>query len=302
MILGIDVGGTTVKFGTVTPIGEINNRKVFDTKQWVDKDGFVESLKREIGIYLKEFPQIRGVGMGFPGLISADRKKVIKLPNIPSVVDTPVVEILNSAYPQLVFRIENDAKCAAIGEFHFGENKDLDDFILLTLGTGVGGGVIINKKLLIGGRGNATELGHILTSNGKTLENNVGISHLIEYAKEQLKNYKGKSMLEGREITPKSISECASMGDKLCIDIWNFVGRILGETLVGIIRTLDVNNILIGGGISGAFDFFLPEMKRMLHEYLPTYYTDQMQIRKAFHKNDAGLLGAAGLLIEGYNK
>ncbi len=299
MILGIDIGGTSVKCGIVSHEGEISQVRTFNTAGWVESLGFVQSLKLEIGNYLKDFPGIKGVGMGFPGLLSADRKRVILMNNIRSVVNAPVVEILNSSYPGVVFRIENDAKCAALGEHYFGDNKGIDNYLMVTLGTGVGGGVIINKKLFIGGKGNATEIGHILTSNGKTLEENVGISHLIKVAVEKLEEYKGKSLLKGKDITPKVINECAVQGDELSKEIFKHVGFYLGEVMVGVVRTLDLDNILIGGGISGAFDFIVPEMRRKMEEHLPGYYTDDLHVARAVLGNEAGLLGAAGLIIEG---
>ncbi|MCS6824045.1 MAG: ROK family protein [Cytophagaceae bacterium] len=301
MILGIDIGGTTVKCGIVSHEGEISEVRVFSTPGWVESKGFVESLKIEIGNYLKDFPSIKGVGMGFPGLLSPDRKKVVLLANIPSVVNAPVIELLNSTYPGIVFRMENDAKCAALGEHYFGENKGIDNYMMITLGTGVGGGIIIDKKLFIGARGNAAEIGHVLVSNGKTLEKNIGINHLIKIAVEKLKNYEGKSLLKGKDITPKVISECAAQGDELSKEIWKSVGYYLGEALVGVIRLFDLNTFLIGGGISGAFDHFVPEMTRVIKENLPSYYTDDLTIKKAKLGNDAGLLGAAGLIIENFN-
>lgn len=299
MILGIDIGGTSVKCGIVSHEGDITNIRTFNTAEWVESNGFVEGLKLEIGNYIKDFPSINGVGMGFPGLLSSDRKRVIFMNNIRSVVSSPVVELLNSSYPGVVFRIENDAKCAALGEHYFGENKGLDNYLLVTLGTGVGGGLILNKRLFIGGKGNATEIGHILTSNGKTLEQNLGISHLIKIAVEKLKAYAGKSLLSGKDITPKVINECAQKGDELSIEIFKHVGFYLGEVMVGVVRTVDIDNILIGGGISGAFDFIEPEMRRKMKQHLPDYYTEDLVIRRARLGNEAGLLGAAGLIIEG---
>ncbi|MCU0431518.1 MAG: ROK family protein [Cytophagaceae bacterium] len=299
MILGIDIGGTSVKCGIVSHEGEISNVRTFGTAEWVESRGFVESLKVEIGNYLKDFPEIKGVGMGWPGLLSPDRHRVILMANIPSVVNAPIIEILNSTYPKIHFRIENDAKCASLGEHYFGENKGIDNYLMVTLGTGVGGGAIINKRLFIGANGNACEIGHILTSNGKTLEKNVGINSLIEYSVKRLQEFEGKSMLKGKDITPKIISQCAAEGDELSLDIFRFVGNCLGEVMVGVIRTLDINKILIGGGISGAFEFIVPEMKRKINEHLPSYYTKDLYIGKAYLKNDAGILGAAGLIIEG---
>ena len=300
MILGIDVGGTSVKFGLVTPEGDIQNATRFMTADWVNGIGFVESMKLEIGNFLKQYPIIKGVGIGWPGLVSLDRTKVILLPNIPSVVNVPIVEILRSEFPHIHFKIENDAKCAALGEYYFGENKRLQTFILLALGTGVGSGVMMNGKLFLGGRGNGTEVGHMLTKTGKTLENQVGINHLIEYTKEQLAldTAKKSSLHSEAELSPKVIADHAGKGDALALAVWATIGTLIGESLVSIVRILDLNNILLGGGISGAFDYFVPNLKKAMLEHLPTYYTDDMYIGKATLENDAGLLGAAGLIIE----
>jgi len=300
MILGIDVGGTSVKFGLVTPEGEIKNATRFMTADWVNGAGFVESLKSEIGNYLNQFPVIKGVGIGWPGLVSLDRKKVVLLPNIPSVVNVPVVEILRSEFPRIHFKIENDAKCAALGEYYFGGNKKMDTFILLALGTGVGSGVMLSGKLFLGGRGNGTEVGHMITTTGISLENQVGISHLIDHTKEQLQNDKTlkSSLRDEAELSPKVIAEHAAKGDKLALAVFEHAGKMIGETLVNIVRVMDVNNILLGGGISGAFDYFVPALKSEMLKHLPTYYTDDMYIGKATLENDAGLLGAAGLIME----
>jgi glucokinase len=300
MILGIDVGGTSVKFGLVTPEGEIKNSTRFMTADWVNGLGFVESMKKEIGEYLKKYPIVKGVGIGWPGLLSLDRTKVVFLPNIPSVKNVPIVEILRSEFPQIHFKIENDAKCAALGEYYFGTNKRMPTFLLLALGTGVGAGAIMNGKLFIGGRGNGTEVGHMLTTTGDTLENRVGINHMIDYTKAQmaLATYAKSSLHSEKELSPKVIADHASKGDALAIAVWENVGTLIGESLVGIVRVMDINNILLGGGISGAFDHFMPNLKKTMMKYLPPYYTEDMFIGKATLENDAGLLGAAGLIME----
>lgn len=298
MILGIDVGGTTVKFGIVSPKGEISHVKDFNTHQWA-LEGFVDALKEAISGYLKELPDIKGIGIGWPGLLSVDRRTVILLPNIPSVVNVPVVDILSKEFPQMTIRIENDAKCAAMGELYFGGDKDLDNFILVALGTGVGSGVIMNKKLFLGARGNGTEIGHMISRDGKTMEQHIGLNQIIELTRKKLEQDKPHaSHLHGHEITPKEVYEAAKAGDALAISVFDQVGTILGENLVSVIRVLDLNTVLLGGGVAGAFEFIAPAAKKVLMKRLPSYYTDTLEIRKAVLTNQVGLLGAAGLLME----
>lgn len=297
MILGIDVGGTTVKFGVVSPEGEISQVKAFDTLKWVS-DGFVDSLKDAIKEFLSLVPEIKGVGIGWPGLLSVDRKKVIALPNIPSISDLDIVDILNEEFPELPVKIENDAKCATIGELYFGNIEGLDNFVLVTLGTGVGSGAVIDKKLFLGARGNGMEIGHMLLDNGKSLEQHIGIQHIINYTKERIEKENPKSSVVGSEISPKTIFEAAGNGDEFAISVFDYVGDKLGRNLVSVVRTLDITTILLGGGIAGAFEFIAPAARRVMEQYLPEYYIKDLTIEQAYLTNQVGILGAAGLLME----
>lgn len=297
MILGIDVGGTTVKFGVVSPEGDISQVKAFDTLKWVS-DGFVDSLKSAIKEFLALVPEIKGVGIGWPGLLSVDRKTVIALPNIPSISDLDIVDILNEEFPELPVKIENDAKCATIGELYFGNIEGLDNFVLVTLGTGVGSGAVIDKKLFLGARGNGMEIGHMLLENGKSLEQHIGIQHIINYTKERIEKENPDSSVVGSDISPKTIFEAAGNGDKFAISVFDYVGDKLGRNLVSVVRTLDITTILLGGGIAGAFEFIAPAARRVMAQYLPEYYIKDLKIEQAYLTNQVGILGAAGLLME----
>jgi glucokinase len=302
MILGIDIGGTSVKFGIVSGEGQIIHHQKFDTAEWVNHHGFIESLIAEIKNCRVSFPEIKGVGIGFPGLLSADRRKVIMLPNIPSVENVPVMDLLEKELPGLLIKIENDAKCAVLGEYHFGENKGLDNFMLIALGTGVGSGAIINRKIFLGARGNAMEIGHIYLPDGKTLEQHVGLNHLFEYASEVIsKAPEDSTKLKGTALSGVSLYNAAKAGDVNAIAIYNYAGNLIGETLTSVIRVLDITTILFGGGISEAFEFIVPSVKQRLTKNLPPYYSKDLILKKASMRNDAGLLGAAALIMDEAN-
>lgn len=288
-----------MKFGVVSPEGEITEINAYDTQKWVTA-GFVPSLKSAIADYLAKFPEIKGVGIGWPGLLSADRKHIIELPNIPAVKDVPIVDLLKQDFPDLPIKIDNDAKCATIGELYFGDDKDLDNFILITLGTGVGSGAVINKKLFLGARGNGMEIGHMLLDDGKSLEQHIGIQHIINYATLRINKENPESSIVGKELTPKVIFEAAAQGDQFAISIFDYVGEKLGQNLVSVIRVLDITTILLGGGIAGAFEFIVPQAKKVLENYLPVYYKKDIKIQQAFLTNQVGILGAAGLMMEEY--
>lgn len=303
MILGIDVGGTTVKYGVVAPSGEIVEKEAFDTHSW---DESSENFIREMCVIAKRYTdkyEITGIGIGLPGLLSVDRRSIVRLPNIPILNDTAIVEQMEKHFPNIPIGIENDAKCAALGEMYFGTIPDLDNYMLITLGTGVGSGLIINKQLFIGGRGNATEIGHIPVKTGNTLENHVGQQQIAKYCKELLQNNLfSDSILQNKELSPFVIFEAAKAGDRCAKEVFKHVGELLGEVMVGIIRTLDITNFLLGGGVSGAFEFLIPSIKQKLEYYLPNYYMNDLVIMQATMKNEAGILGAASLISAGQSQ
>ncbi|HYH55041.1 MAG TPA: ROK family protein [Anseongella sp.] len=296
MILAIDIGGTSSKFGLVSGNGEISGDKKFETEKAVGRFGLAGFLENEIRAYIREFPRIEGIGMGLPGLLSRERKEILELPNIPEVGRLPVVAALSEKFPGLPLKIENDAKCATLGEYHFGKHAGMDDFLLVTIGTGIGSGVIIGGKLFLGARGNGMELGHILTGGEKTLEEQIGSSGFLNYAREQAGSR--ETILQRDGFSAKDIFDAAEKGDALAVSLFGYMGRLLGEALVAAVRLLDVTTLLLGGGVSGAFDYILPELEKALGDHLPAYYTASLKIEKASLGNNAGLLGAASLFMK----
>jgi glucokinase len=295
MVLGIDIGGSSLKFALVNENGDIFHKAKYDTKEFV-ANGFEQSLIQSIQDYLDKHEGITGVGMGFPGLLSADRKKVLLLPNIPAIKNINIVDPILARFPFLNVRIENDAKCAAMGEYKFGSMKGQTDFLLVTLGTGVGSGAIINHELFIGARGNGTEIGHMILREGRTVEQLIGLKPLLEHAGRILELSK-EGKLKHKEVSMSSLIDAAVEGDKPSLELFAFVGKMLGDALVSVIRVLDINQIIIGGGISNAYECILPELRNAIFTKLPSYYTESIMIKKASLSNDAGVLGAAGLVL-----
>ena len=301
MILGIDIGGTTVKFGVVNDLGEIAHHNAFDTTEWAKNEGFIASLKIKIKQYIALVPEIKGVGIGFPGLLSKDRTKVIQLPNIPSVENAPVYEELKAEFPTLTIKLENDAKCAALGELYFSGHENLDDFMMITLGTGVGSALVINKRLFLGANGNAMEMGHMLSTEDKTLEEHLGLQRISDYAAARIREEKITTVLDVNTITPKAICEAAENGDKFSREVYDFVGERLGEALVSAIRILDVTTVVLAGGVAGAFKFFENKMNEVLHHKLPEYYLKDLVVTQSKITQNAGLLGAAALIKQDFD-
>ncbi len=295
--LGIDIGGTNVKMGIVnSETGQISNFYSHDSVSWRKSEHFEERLGEAIAIQLIEHKNITKVGIGLPGMINLARTTPIEITAIPELNNVPMVEILKKRFPNVDFFLENDANAAALGEFYFGEERIQESYIFITLGTGVGGAAIINKKVFTGGRGNAMEPGHTPSANGKVLERNIGKNDLLEMAEAMRKEFKGDTQLPDDEtISTTGLVAAAAEGDVLALQIFDRVGELLGESLCHLIAILDINHILVGGGLSASFDYILPAMKRTFTFWLTKYHADGLNITKATLGNDAGLLGAASL-------
>jgi glucokinase len=298
--LGIDVGGTNVKMGLVDATdGRISNFYSHDTASWRQSGHFVERLGDAIALQLLENPHVTRIGIGVPGLISRNRTTLIEITAIPEIDGTPVIPELLARFPGHTFFLENDANAAALGEYYFGEEKLPEDYIFVTLGTGVGGAAIIDKKVFKGGGGNAMEPGHVPSQHGRVLERNIGKVELLLMANEMRASYQGTTQLPGDgTISTTGLVAAAAAGDQLAQQIFDEMGTMLGDGLVAMIRILDITTILIGGGLSASFDFIMPSVNRQLEYWLTPYYVKSLTVKRATLANDAGLLGAASLCFE----
>ncbi len=295
--LGIDIGGTNVKMGIVSSeTGNLSNFYSHETDSWRKSNHFVERLGDAIAIQLAENKDVSKVGIGVPGLITRNRQTLVEITAIPEIDGTHIIPELKARFPKHDFYLENDANAAALGEFYFGEGDVPEDYIFMTLGTGVGGAAIIDKQVFKGGGGNAMEPGHIPSKNGKVLERNVGKKELLDLANKMRSGYDGITKLPADgTISTTGLVAAASENDALALAIFEEVGSMLGNALVGMIRILDITTILIGGGLSASFDYIMPAVYKELNYWLTPYYIKTLDIKKATLGNDAGLLGAASL-------
>lgn len=295
--LGIDVGGTNVKMGVVdAKTGQITNFYSHDTASWRESGHFMERFADAIAVELYANKDVKKVGIGLPGMINRDRTVPLEITAIPELDGVPMVDILVKRFPDVEFFLENDANAAALGEFYFVEEMNDENYIFITLGTGVGGAAIINKKVFVGGDGNAMEPGHIPSRNGKVLERNIGKKELLELATLRRSEFRGKTVLsDDGTISTTGLVAAAAEGDALALAIWAEVGEMLGDALVTMVRILDIKQILIGGGLSASFDYIMPSVSKQLDYWLTPYYKKTLTVTKATLGNDAGLLGAASL-------
>lgn len=295
--LGIDVGGTNVKMGIVeAETGKMTDFYSHDTADWRESNHFIESLGDAIAIQLKENPEVKRIGIGVPGLTSRDRTRLLEITAIPEINGVEIVPILEKRLKGIEVFIDNDANAAALGEYYFGEQGVPEDYIFVTLGTGVGGAAIIDKKVFKGGGGNAMEPGHVPSKHGRVLERNIGKVELLDLATQMRKEFTGTTRLpDDGSISTTGLVAAAADGDKLALAIFEEVGEMLGDGIVSMIRILDITTVLIGGGLSASFEYIMPAVNRQLAYWLTDYYLKTLDVKRATLGNDAGLLGAASL-------
>jgi glucokinase len=203
---------------------------------------------------------------------------------------------LKEKYPSIVFHLENDANAAAVGEYHFGLEKTSGNYLFITLGTGIGSALIMDGEVFKGVRGNAMEMGHMLSRNNTRLEVLIGRKGIIKIMKNKMAEFPDEvGDLGKEELGMHLLVRTANDGNKVSLEVFKEVGEILGEAIVSTVRILDVNEVYFGGGISAGLGHILPSLEHMVKSNLTTYYTEGFSLKRATLENNAGTLGAAAL-------
>jgi len=299
--LGVDVGGTHLKIGLVNKSGEILDFQKEETTTYREyQEGFGPKFIKELGKYLDKYPEVREVGIGLPGLISKDRTVPLEIPAIPGLNGFKLKEGLKKAYPQHDFFLENDAAAAAIGEFYFGQDDPAENFLFVTLGTGIGSALVLDGQVFKGSRGNAMEMGHMLARDNARLETLVGRGGILNILDKYLKANPYQAGDLAHEVPGiHMLVKGARENNPVALKVFEEVGEILGAAIVSTVRILDVTEIYFGGGVSAGLEFILPSMKKVLNDSLTPYYTKSLHLKRATLENDAGTLGAAALCFMG---
>ncbi len=299
---GIDIGGTNVKVGIVEENGTLLEKIKYPTIEVSENGKFVENFIEILRKHFEVYPEVSKVGIGVPGTISKDRRTTLELANIPSLNHVNIIGLLEEAFPNKQFALENDANAAALGEFYFSLDENVSDsFLFITLGTGIGGAAIIDKEIFTGARGNGMEIGHMISKSGKVVEAHAGKKGIVAAAHKHLNKSPEKisflDKYEG-EFTAKEVVKAAKKGDWVGRKVFKKVGKKVGECIVSSLRVLDVDTIYIGGGVSDTFPFIEESMYEVIHSYLSEYYTADLTIKVATLENEAGIVGAASLCLK----
>ena len=313
-VVGIDIGGTNLRAALINKDGDIIKR--LSIPSGADKGiGLVIENLGNLIEEIRKGESVDGVGIGIPGIINSAKGIITQAPNILHVHNYPFRDVLMEKIGKniLVF-IENDANCAALGELWKGTGENVNSLVLLAIGTGLGGGIILDGKLWRGADGMAGEVGHITISPDgakcncgntgclETFASAVGIRRMIkEGLNAEDKNVKTtlreKVRNAPKERLPEIVREAAIEGDKFALWIWEEFGKALGIAVASLVNLLNVEMIVISGGLSDAWELFIDKVvdeakKRGLRAPM-----ERVQIKKSTLGGDAGLLGAAYLVI-----
>ncbi len=310
-VVGIDIGGTNTVFGIVDARGHVVASDSVKTKKHVDFDDYIEEfhdgLSRLISSHDAE-DQIQGIGIGAPNA-NYYTGEILNPPNLPWGPVIPLAEKVSKAFGGIPVAVTNDANAAALGEMTYGAARGMKDFIMITLGTGVGSGIVINGQLVYGSDGFAGELGHVIMkrNNGRVcgcgrtgcLEAYCSATGVARTAREFLEVRNEPSMLRNLDIdtiTSKDIYDAAMNGDKMSKEIFEFTGKILGEAFADMVAFSSPQAIILFGGLAKSGDLLIKPLKESFDKnILPIFRGKCKIILSELKESDAAVLGASAL-------
>lgn len=306
-IIGVDLGGTFIKIGVVDDKGDILDKKELPTPK--SREEILNVISENIGSFLRAYPEeITGIGIGTPGLVD-EEGKVFLAPNLPDWNDLNLKKIFEDKF-HVPVKVENDVTAFTWGEYKFGAGKGYENIICITLGTGVGGGIILNGKLLRGSQYSAVEIGHMPISykgpvckcgNMGCLERYVGSQYVVAMTKEKLKKEKSiiTEMVHGdlNKITPEIVSEAYHKGDKLAKKIWTEVGIYIGALFSGLVNLLNPQIVIIGGGVAQVGEILFSTVKKTINERSFSLLAKDVRVVPAKLGKDAGIISCASLFL-----
>lgn len=309
--IGVDLGGTNIKIGIVSDKGKLV--KSISIKTEADcgpKNVIVNIIKGIETILAKNKLKVQGIGIGCPGVVSIKKGIVENAPNLPGWKNVKLGPIIKENFGYKV-HLENDANAAAIGELMFGAGKKFDSFVMVTLGTGVGGGIVFNKKIFRGEFGAAGEIGHIsIDMNGQKcncgsfgcIETFCGNSYLKEQIKSELKNYPDSKVWQLiksdlSNVSPRIIQAASEEKDAYAKFVIERMGKQLGVALASASNLLDISTFIIGGGVAGFGKPLFDSVRLTISERVLLPLRSRVLVIPAKLKNEAGIKGASSLVF-----
>ncbi|OVE60330.1 MULTISPECIES: ROK family protein [Chryseobacterium] len=310
--LGIDIGGTNTKFGVVNHRGEVLEKGNIRTDAYPTVEEYIDALYEAVHPLIESHGKEKnfdGIGVGAPNA-NYYTGTIEQAPNLPWKGTIPFAELMSAKFG-LPCTITNDANAAAIGEMLFGAARGMKDFIMITLGTGVGSGIVAGGKLIYGHDGFAGELGHTIVKPGGRKHWSTGSEGCLEaYASatgiaitaKKMRAEFPESLLNQypeESINSKTVHECAIQGDPISIEVFRYTGQKLGEALANFVMFSSPEAILLFGGVIKAGDFILkPTKLHMERNLLPIFRNKVKLVFSELDEADAAILGASALVWE----
>ncbi|HYO21567.1 MAG TPA: ROK family protein [Flavisolibacter sp.] len=311
LAIGIDIGGTNTKYGIVNHRGDILEKGDLKTDEHPTIEGYIDALYDVLTPLIKQHEnegRVKGIGVGAPNG-NFYTGTIDYAPNLHWKGIVPLAKLMTQKFG-LPSALTNDANAAAVGEMNYGAARGMRDFIMITLGTGVGSGIVANGQLIYGHDGFAGELGHTIirpggrkhwsTSLDGSLEAYCSATGIVLTARELLSQSKEASTLReigGEELTSKNIYDCAMKGDKVALETYRFTGQILGEALANFIMFSSPEAIILFGGVIKAGDLIMaPTREHMEKNLLPIFQDKVRLVFSELKEADAAILGASALV------
>lgn len=275
-IIGVDIGGTTISAGLVAG-DQISRKAVVDTPYDRPQHEVVQAVYQAIEEVFDA--DVAGIGIGVPGLVDQQEQLVLDVINIPSWDSLPLGELVSDYFNKPVF-VNNDANCYAIGEKYFGKGKPFSNFVGLTIGTGLGAGIIINNHLYSGRLCGAGEFGNIY------------------YRDRNIESFASGQFFRDKNLDGKLIYKRASIGDPVALRLFEEYGVHLGRAIANILFALAPEAIIIGGSVSNAYKFFSESMNEFLDDNFPYRRLYNQLVIEVSDTPDMGILGASSLVLD----
>lgn len=310
VVIGVDLGGTNLRTAILSPDGSILDRHKEATHA---ADGWekvvarlIENIKQQRAVAVRQGFDVAAVGVGAPGVIQADKGIVVKSPNFPDWNNLPLKDQLEKALGTPVF-LENDANAAALGEQWRGAGRGIRSMILLTLGTGVGGGIILDNKIWHGADGMAGEIGHMtLIPDGRPCTcGNTGCLEMYSSARGIVQSFleaQGKEangISDGlKQISSEQVYEAAGAGNEIAVRVMKDMGRMLGIGIASLINIFNPERIVIGGGVKDAWPLFIGSTREEIMKRAFAVPAQRTEIVPSQLGDDAGMVGAAAVAFD----
>lgn len=312
-VVGVDIGGTGTKFGIVDNVGNVLFASEISTKKHEQVHTFIDELHQELSVLIEKVGgvgRIKGIGVGaLNGNVYTGN--IEYAPNLPWKGIIPLARMLQDKF-KIPVRLTNDANAAAVGEMMYGAAQGMKDFIMITLGTGVGSGIVANGQLIYGHDGFAGELGHTTiipdgrlhpgTGKRGSLESYASATGVAQSAIEILENTDRPSSLRDipkGELNSKAVFEAATKGDEVAKEVFAFTGKVLGMALANFVMFSSPEAIILFGGLTKAGDLILKPTREHLEANVIEIFQNKVKILISHLKeSDAAILGASALMWE----